>query len=113
MTFGQRLRELRIEKGMTQKELAAKAKIDFTYLSKIETGVMSPPRAKTILALARGLGVDKDGAIVDELFGLAKKIPSDLSKKVTPEMIQMLRSLQGKVDNPRNWQKTIQEDKTQ
>lgn len=59
MTFGQRLRELRIEKGMTQKELAAKAKIDFTYLSKIETSVMSPPRAKTILALARGLGVDK------------------------------------------------------
>ena len=113
MTFGQRLRELRKEKSMTQKELAAKAKIDFTYLSKIETGVMPPPRVKTILALAKGLGIDKDAVIVDELYGLAKKIPSDLSRKVTPEMIQMLRSLQDKkIDKPEDWQDAVQKDNT-
>ena len=114
MTFGLRLRELRKEKSMTQKELAAKAKIDFTYLSKIETGVMPPPRAKTILALAKGLGIDKDAAVVDELYGLAKKIPSDLSKKVTPEMIQMLRLLQDKkIDKPEDWQDAVQKDNAQ
>jgi len=74
---------------------------------------MPPPRAKTILALAKGLGIDKNAAIVDELYGLAKKIPFDLSKKVTPEMIQMLRSLQDKkIDKPEDWQDAVQKDNT-
>jgi transcriptional regulator with XRE-family HTH domain len=106
MTFGERLRELRKEKRMTQKELAEKAEIDFTYLSKIETGVMSPPREKTILALAKALEVE--GAALDELFGLAKKIPSDLSNKVSPETIKMLRSFQGDANKPGDWPKTIE-----
>ena len=110
MTFGKRLRELRKQKGMTQKELATGAEINFTYLSKIETGVMPPPRGKTIMALVKALGVDSDGVIVDELFGLAKKMPSDLSNKVTPEMIQMLRSYEGKEDKPEGPPKTVKEE---
>ena len=88
MTFGQRLRELRRAKGMTQMDLANEIGINFTYLSKLETGVVPPPREKTILALARELDAD-----TDELFGLAKKIPSSLFKQVTPDKLKMLRSI--------------------
>ena len=105
MTFGEHLRALRKEKRMTQKELAEKAGIDFTYLSKIETGVMPPPRGKTILALAKALEVED--AVLDELFGLAKKIPFDLSNKVNPEVIKMLRSFQSDVNKPDDWPKAI------
>jgi PAS domain S-box-containing protein len=88
VTFGQRLRELRKAKGMTQTDLANEVGINFTYLSKLETEVVPPPREKTILALARELDADED-----ELLGLAKKIPSGLFQQVNPETIRMLRSM--------------------
>jgi PAS domain S-box-containing protein len=90
MTFGQRLRELRKARSMTQRELAEKTGISFAYVSKLETGVMPPPRENIIMALVKVLGVND--ADTDELFGLAKKMPSDLRKQVDTEMIRMLRS---------------------
>jgi len=92
MTFGQRLRELRKAKSMTQRELSQRTGISFAYVSKLENGVMPPPRQKIILALAKVLGANN--ADTDELFGLAKKMPSDLLKDVDTQMIEMLRSLQ-------------------
>lgn len=90
MTFGQRLRELREAKGLTQEELAQKTAISSTYVSKLETGVIPSPRHKIILALAKALDVNK--ADTDELFGLAKKMPSDLLAHVDARMIKMIRS---------------------
>ncbi|MBN2099884.1 MAG: PAS domain S-box protein [Dehalococcoidia bacterium] len=91
MTFGQRIRELRQAKGLTQRELANKAGISYAYVSKLETGTMSPPRHKVIQTLARILGAtDRE---TDELFGMAGKIPHDLLGKVDAETIRTLRSL--------------------
>jgi len=98
MTFGQRLRELRKAKGMTQIELAQKSAISFTYVSKLETGAMPPPKQKIILALAKALDVNK--ADTDKLFGLAKKMPSDLLSHVDIGMIEMLRSLKKGEETP-------------
>jgi PAS domain S-box-containing protein len=98
MTFGQRLKELRQAKGMTQIELAQKTAISFTYVSKLETGAMPPPKQKIILALAKALGVNK--ADTDKLFGLAKKIPSDLLSHVDIGMIEILRSLKHEKETP-------------
>jgi len=92
MTFGQRLRELRQSKSMTQKELAEKIGISFAYVSKLETGTKSPPREKIILTLAKVL--DANDADIDELFGLAKKMPSDLREQIDTEMIRRLRSFE-------------------
>lgn len=89
MTFGQHLRQLRKAKGVTQRELAEKAGIHFTYLSKLETGVMPAPSEKTILALANVLDAD-----IDELFGAAKKIPSYLLERIDSEIMRILRSSQ-------------------
>ena len=91
VTFGQQLRELRKARGMTQRELAQKIAISYSYVSKLETGVMPPPRQKIILALAEVLGATN--ADTDELFGLARKMPSDLLAHVDTGMIKVLRSL--------------------
>jgi PAS domain S-box-containing protein len=81
------LRELRKAGGRTQRDLANGIGIDFTYLSKLENGVVPPPGERTISALARVLGADPD-----ELFGLAGKMPPQLLEKVNPETLRMLRS---------------------
>ncbi len=86
--FGKRLRELRKQAGMNQREVASKVKIDFTYLSKIESGALSPPSEKVITKLAEVLDADKD-----ELITLAGKVPSDLSQILkNKEILQFLRS---------------------
>jgi len=72
---------------MSQRNLAERVGIDFTYLSKLENGVMPPPGERTIAVLAGALDADPD-----ELFGLAGKIPSQLLDKINPETIRMLRS---------------------
>jgi transcriptional regulator with XRE-family HTH domain len=58
VTFGERLRELRNAQGRTQRDLANGIGINFTYLSKLENGVMPPPGEKTISALASVLNAD-------------------------------------------------------
>ena len=68
--FGPRIRELRTRAGMSQSGLAAKADIDPTYLSKIESGTKHPPSRKIILRLACALNVDGK-----ELLALAGRIP--------------------------------------
>lgn len=90
ITFGQRLRQLRNSRGMTQRELAEKTAVSFTYLSKLENGIRPAPRKRLILTLARVLGAD-----TDELFGLAKKMPPDLPEQVDAATIKMLRSVKG------------------
>lgn len=95
MTFGQRMRELRKAKGLSQRELAGRIGLSFTYLSKIENGAMNPPSGTTITALAGALGADPD-----ELFGLAKKVPSQFLEHINPEVIKMIRGLRGGAEKP-------------
>ena len=62
MTFGEKLRHLRQEKGMTLRTLAEATGLSFTYLSKIETGkVPYTPSVDKIRALAEALGVRLPG----------------------------------------------------
>jgi transcriptional regulator with XRE-family HTH domain len=84
-TFGQRIRQLRKAKDLTQRELAERVAarlqaedrrgFDVTYLSKIENDRLLPPSAAAILALAEVLGADSD-----ELLALAGKAPPDLGR---------------------------------
>ncbi len=54
--FGERLRELRVERGVTQKALARAAGINQTTASILEQGA-ADPHLSTVLRIARGLGV--------------------------------------------------------
>lgn len=86
--FGLILRELRIKAGLSLRELAEKVSIDFTYLSKIENGVLPPPSDHVIEHLAEALSVDKE-----ELLALAGRVPPDIAEMLkSREALQYLRS---------------------
>ncbi len=74
MDLGQRLRQLRQERGLTLRALADAVGVDFTYLSKIENGKVGyVPGAETIRALAGALSADPL-----ELLQLARKVPPEI-----------------------------------
>ena len=86
--FGKKLRELRSQAHLTQRELAQKIGVDFTYLSKIENGVLPPPSEKVILLLAEVLNADRD-----ELFTLAGRVPTDIVQMLkNRKTLELLRS---------------------
>jgi transcriptional regulator with XRE-family HTH domain len=54
--FGERVRALRVEAGMTQEGLAEAAGLHWTYVGQIERGTRNLT-LKNVYRLARGLGV--------------------------------------------------------
>ena len=59
LTIGERIRGLRREKGMTQKQLADAIGIDDATIRKYESGKLNP-KIETIEKIAEGLGVQPD-----------------------------------------------------
>jgi len=76
--FGVALRGRRRAAGLTQRALAARTNLDFTYISKVENGRLPPPAADTIVALSRAL----DSA-PEDLLALTRKIPSVVHRTVS------------------------------
>jgi len=95
VTFGEEVRELRKRAGLSQRDLADRVGIDFTYLSKIENNKADPPSEDVIRKLAEELNSDPHHLIV-----LAGKMPSDFARTLAenPDALQYLRRLtQGRV----------------
>jgi len=96
MTFGERIRELRLAKDLTLRALAKEVGVTFTYLSKIENQKLSFgefPSNEMILKLASALEADPD-----ELLLLAEKIPEAIRKRVL-ERPDVFRKMAGMDDN--------------
>lgn len=55
--FGQRLRYLRLNRGMSQKELAVRTGMRQGYVSCLETGARQSPSFMTVCRIAHALGV--------------------------------------------------------
>jgi transcriptional regulator with XRE-family HTH domain len=107
------VRELRLNKRLSQRELAKrvarrlkeqdKRGFDFTYLSKIENGRIPHPSTAAILALAEELDVDSD-----ELLALACKAPLDVGEKLQNPMARMFyRSAMNANLTEEDWQELI------
>lgn len=93
MTFGARLRDLRKAHNLSQRALAERVGINFTYLSKVESEKLDfaqYPSEELIRKLATALEAD-----VDELLLLAKKIPPDIRERVIerPDAFRKIASL--------------------
>ena len=84
--FGRRLKELRKQKGWTQKELAAKLDIRFGQLNKYECGLNAPPMEK-LIQMAEVLDVTVD-------YLLTGDNPSDKPIHNT-RLMERFRILQG------------------
>ena len=96
MQFGQRLRELRTQRQLTQRDLAAKIGVSDTYISKVENGNLhfgDFPSEKFIHKLADALDADEE-----ELLLLADKVPAKIRKRVRqrPDAFRTLASLDDK-----------------
>ena len=112
MEFPERLRSLRKEARLSQRHLAERVGVDFTYLSKIENGRVDPPSEAVLKSvskeLAEALGRDAT-ELADELITLAGKIPSDLAETLVrnPQAVRFLRSIGDDVRSPAEWQRLM------
>ena len=106
MEFGQKLKELRLEKRLSQRGLAEKVGKDFTYLSKIENGKMSPPSRETIIRIAKELETDAEK--LDDLLILAKKKPR-AGETIQPSkaFLQFLRTASKINPSEKKWEELI------
>lgn len=93
VTFGERIKQLRTQRNLTQRELADKVGINFTYLSKIENDKLQAdqfPREDTIKKFAEALKADEE-----ELLLLARRIPESIKQRVIdrPDAFRKVASL--------------------
>ncbi len=98
-TFGQRLRDLRKAKGLSQRALGDMAGVNFTYISKIENEKLDFaqfPSEQLIRSMAAALEAD-----VDELLLLAQKIPEPIKRRVIerPDAFRKFASLDDETIN--------------
>ncbi len=62
-TIAENIKKLRAKQGMTQDDLARKADVKYTTLTKIESDVVKKPSVQTIAKLAKALGVPMENLI--------------------------------------------------
>lgn len=77
MSFGSVLREKRRAANVSQRSLASRIDVDFSYISKLENDRLPPPAAETIVAICKVLGI-----MPEELLSVAGKIPADVQRTV-------------------------------
>ena len=89
MGFGDIIKSKRRELKISQRELASKINVDFTYISKIENGVFPPPSEETIKNICKLLELD----FIDTML-IAKKIPTEFEELIfnNKEISEYLKS---------------------
>ena len=87
-TFGQTLKEIRRNKGLTQRQLATAVGVDFSYVSKVENDRMPPPAADTIVKICKALDIPPD-----EFLAMTGKMPTSIKEAISenPAAQQFLR----------------------
>jgi transcriptional regulator with XRE-family HTH domain len=74
LAFGQRLRTLRLARGLSQEQLAALAQLDRTYVSSCEAGRRNVT-IRTIARFSLALGVDPSALVSDLHSASAEETP--------------------------------------
>ena len=100
MDLGQRIRDLRLGRRLTQRQLAEQTGLDYTYLSKIENGRLEhTPSIRTLRDLAAALEVDEL-----ELMELADKVPPVLEGIARDkDAVRFFRRATETIKGPEGW----------
>lgn len=70
--FGEYCRAKRLERGMTLRRFCQEHGFDAAYMSRLERGVVPPPRAEKVRAqLAKALGLKEGSDTWNEFYGFA------------------------------------------
>jgi len=59
-TLGKKIKTLRVRLGLSQDNLARKANVPYTTLTKIETGVIKNPSVYVVAKIAKALEITMD-----------------------------------------------------
>lgn len=99
-TFGQKLKELRRAQSVSQRLLAEKVGVDFSYISKIENDRLPPPAASTIEKICEVLGIPNE-----VLMAGSGKMSEELKDFITstPEAMKLLSELKTKKLKSDQW----------
>lgn len=93
-SFGELLRKWRKKRGLSQRDLAQRVGIDFSYVSKVENDVpgFESPSEEALSRLADALEVDPD-----EMITRAGKIPSDVRRILVEDfsLVKEIRERRG------------------
>lgn len=87
MKIGKLLKVLRINKGLTQTQMAKAFNISQNYLSLIEQGKRIPSN-EAVINFARFLGISKEALVI-----LSSNVPEELSKKNVRRFKRVQRNL--------------------
>ena len=79
--LGKRIRESRVKKGYTQKNLADRAEIGIVYLSEIERGIKMPSLT-IFIKIVNALEVSADYVLRDELPSAKEYICMEITEKL-------------------------------
>ena len=93
--LGLRIRDARMEKHLSQKELAERLNITAKYLSAVETGVKCPS-LDLIVQISNCLGIGTDVLLIDSLTSLHGCDPAGLldeAHMLSPGRLNKLRDL--------------------
>lgn len=88
--FGAYVRQLRLARGLTQRQVAEAVGLTLAHYNKTcERDVLPPPSARVLERLAAVLGADRD-----ELFARARVIPPEVLEALRgrPELYALVRA---------------------
>jgi transcriptional regulator with XRE-family HTH domain len=91
--IGLELKKRRIQKGLTQQQLASKIGCDHTYISKIERGILDPrqgPREAVVRGLAENLVIKNES--VDDLFLFFMTYLGKLPEAVQQRLVEVMQA---------------------
>jgi transcriptional regulator with XRE-family HTH domain len=73
--LGAYVQRLRLERTLSVRGLAARAKVDFSWLSRLERGRIASPDARSLWRVARALEVEVADMYLEAGFGDAHGLP--------------------------------------
>jgi transcriptional regulator with XRE-family HTH domain len=99
-TFGDFVKELRVNKKITLREFCRKTLVDPSNWSKVERKIIPPPKSKTVLEqIARVLEIEPGTEDYNTLFDLAaiSFIPKELieEKEILEQLPVFFRTVRG------------------
>ena len=105
-SFGTVLREKRRAAGLSQRQLAEKVGVDFSYISKLENGRLPPAADDTVVRICTILGCP-----AEEFFTAAKKLPTELGESLVgePAAIRFLQEASRLQLSQKEWERMLGE----
>ena len=105
-TFGELLREKRRAASLSQRQLAERAGVDFSYISKLENGRLPAAADDTVVRICAILGCP-----AEEFFTAAGKLPTELGESLVgePAAIRFLQEASRLQLSQKEWERMLGE----